>query len=315
VTGLRWGVLGATARIYDRALEPVLTAGGHRVVAAASRGSGGDRAYAAVLEREDVDAVYVPLPNALHAEWIGSALAAGKHVLCEKPLTMSERTTAELFAAARGAGRVLMEAYMWPHHERTRRALRMVHDGVIGRAQLVRASFSFPLDDPGDHRADGRGGGALFDLGIYVTGPALLLSGREPGAAHLVSRTNPAGVDVVSAGVVDWGDGLMNVFDISFDAPQRCELEILGSEGSLTFPDYFPSGGDERTTIVLTRRGGDVLVDGFDDDDGYAGMVRHFTDLVHGTAAPLFGETESVRLARLLDRLLARTDGDPPPNR
>src|SRR5215218_5991920 len=119
---LRWGVIGATSRIYQGKLKPPMQARpAHTIVAEASRTSdGGDAPYADLLGRSDVDAVYIPLPNDGHKKWILAALEAGKHVLCEKPLTMSPADTDEVFAAAAAADRALVEAYMWPHHPRSK---------------------------------------------------------------------------------------------------------------------------------------------------------------------------------------------------
>ena len=143
-----------------------------------------------MLGRTDIDAVYNPLPNHLHAEWSHRALDAGKHVLCEKPLTMSPDDSAKLFDHAESAGLTILEAYMWPHHPRARAHPRPRRRRLArARLQSGRSSFSYPMDmSSGDHRIDERGAGALFDIGIYCIAPFLLIdrsrSGRAGGDRH-----------------------------------------------------------------------------------------------------------------------------------
>ena len=121
---MRWGVLGVTSRIHRQRLRPAFGLSGQRIVAEASRRGDDLSPYMDVLADSDVDAVYIPLPNALHAEWVRRALEGGKHVLCEKPLTMSAADTEPLYATAEQCGRWLSEAFMWPHHPRAQRLRR-----------------------------------------------------------------------------------------------------------------------------------------------------------------------------------------------
>jgi D-xylose 1-dehydrogenase (NADP+, D-xylono-1,5-lactone-forming) len=303
---LRWGVLGGSSRIYRDALLPVFEASPlHEVVAEASRRGDDESPYDDLLARPDVDAVYIPLPNHLHAPWITRALHAGKHVLCEKPLTMSVADTEAVFAAASASGQHLVEAYMWPHHPRSRRMLELVAAGDIGVPQSTRAVFCFPLDDPTDHRADLRGDGALFDLGIYCIGPALMMAGRDPAGVRAVAVRNPLGVDVVMSGLIDWGDGFASTFDVSFDAPLYITLEVAGTHGVITLPAYSPAGIDGPSQIVIRRRDGSVDRIDVAGPNGYRGMVDQFAAVVAGTEAPVFGREESCRLARVEEALRA----------
>ncbi len=149
MSSFRWGVLGASSRIYGKALRPAIeSTEGHEIVAEARRDAdGGEGPYAELLARHDVDAVYIPLPNASHAPWITRCVEAGKHVLCEKPLTMSAADTDAVFEAAEVAGVTVMEAYMWPHHPRAREVLsRAAAD--LGALRSGHCSFTFTLDRP-----------------------------------------------------------------------------------------------------------------------------------------------------------------------
>ena len=194
---MRWGVLGGGSRIYAKSLAPAFAAAGHEVVALARRDGASFAPYDELLRQDDVESVYIPLPNDMHAEWIHRALDAGKHVLCEKPLTLSPQHTAEVFDHAEAAGRVLLEAYMWPHHPRARRLLELASGGQLGTLQSGTARFSWPMNlASGDHRLDQRGAGALFDVGIYCLAPFLLAARREPVTCAATAVRNIDGVDV-----------------------------------------------------------------------------------------------------------------------
>jgi xylose dehydrogenase (NAD/NADP) len=303
---LRWGVIGATSRIYRNALAPAFASSGrHVVVAEASRADGSEQPYADLVARPDIDAVYIPLPNVGHQPWILAALAAGKHVLCEKPLTMSAADTLEVFDAAEAAGRVLMEAYMWPHHPRARRILQLVAAGAIGQIDAVRSVFTYPANDPTDHRFDERGAGALFDVGIYCLAPPMLMFGRDHVGVAAAATRNAAGIDVAMTGFVDWGGGVGSHFDVSFQAPHRRILEITGTEGILTVPGQHAPGPEAPSQILIQRRDDSVEVIDIEGASAFVGMVDQFAASVRGEEPPVFGRIESIRLARLLDALHA----------
>jgi predicted dehydrogenase len=162
---LRWGILGGSSRISRNAVAPAIEASGRgEVVALASRDAdGSDAPYRALLARPDVDIVYIPLPNGLHREWVTAAVAAGKHVLCEKPLGMDAAEAGELFDAAEAAGVMLIEAYMAVFHPRAEAIERLVADGALGEAGDVAAVAALADGD----RAGGRAGRER----VHVAGP------------------------------------------------------------------------------------------------------------------------------------------------
>jgi predicted dehydrogenase len=299
---IRWGVLGATSRIHRQRVRPAIDLAGQRIVAEGSSRDGDLSAYTEVLADPNVEAVYVPLPNSMHVEWVTKALEAGKHVLCEKPLTMAAADTEALYAAARAAGRHLSEAYAWPHHPRAQRLLELVAAGVLGGLESHHATFTFALADAGDHRLDGRGGGALFDVGIYCLGPPLLMTGRDPGPVAATAVRNEADADVTMSGWVELEAGAAATFAVSVDAPSRRHQEVVGTAAAVVVDNYFP-GPDRPGTLVLQRR------DGSRDEVDHAGanayerMVTAFAAEVVGEAEPRWAATDSIRLARLIDRL------------
>ena len=303
---LRWGVVGATSKIYNSSVRPALVAGeGHDIVGEASRADGGTDAYAALIERSDIEAVYIPLPNDGHKPWILRSLAAGKHVLCEKPLTMSASDTAEVFDAAAAAGLVVMEAYMWPHHPRARRILELVGDGAVGEVRSARSVFTYPSSDPTNHRFDERGAGALYDVGIYCLAPPMLIAARDHVGVCAAAVRNEMGVDVSMTGFVDWDDGFGSSFDVSFEQPARRVLEVAGTEGIIIVPGFHTPGPLDPSEIHILRRDDSTEIIAVDGANAFSGMIDQFAAVVAGEAAPVFGRIESERLARVIDALHA----------
>ena len=265
MSALRVGLL-STARINDSLLEGAAATDAAEVVAVASRTEARAAAYAhergiprahgsyeALLADPEVDAVYVALPNALHAPWSIRALEAGKHVLCEKPLARTAAAAERAFAAADRAGRVLMEAFMWRHLPQTRTLVELVRDGAIGRLRLVRSAFTFVLDRSEDFRTGPEHeGGALMDVGCYCVSAIRLLAG-EPRRAQ-AEQVLDGGVDVVLAGVLHLPDDVVGVFDCGFLMPSRETLEVVGEDGIIVVPDpWFARGAP-----LALRRGDDV---------------------------------------------------------
>ena len=191
---VRWGLL-STAKIARAILGGARETAAAEVVAVASRDReragafatehGIPRAhgsYEALLEDPDVEAVYVPLPNSMHLPWAVRALEAGKHVLCEKPLSRRAAEVEAAFAAAARADRLLMEGFMWRYHPQTERVVALVREGAVGRLRVVRAAFGFTLPEGADNvrwRPDLEGG-ALMDVGCYCVSAMRLVCGGEP---------------------------------------------------------------------------------------------------------------------------------------
>ena len=293
---LRWGLLGA-ARI-NRSLIPALRASSRNELAAvASRDAARAAAYARewgiprslgryedLLADPEIDVVYNPLPNGLHAEWTIRAARAGKHVLCEKPLAISVEEVDAIARAAREANVVVAEGLMYRHQKLTREVLAMVERGTLGELRVVRGCFTFPLTREGDVRLDpALGGGCLWDLGVYPISYARMMIGSEPLEAFGWQTLGPTGVDVAFAGQLRFPANVIVQCDTGFRAAFRRDVEIVGSEASLFVPNPFKPGPSEPVHLV---RGDD----------------RQTID-VAGTEAHLYlGEVEDLADAVLLGR-------------
>ena len=257
MAAVRWGVLGtgSIAATLAEAVPGVFVAAASRDpgrAAAFGRRHAIERTYGAyeqLLADDEVDAVYVALPNALHPTWTVRALEAGKHVLCEKPFAQNRADALRCTAAAEKAGRVCAEGFMWRLHPQTVLARRLVAEGTIGRIAHVRAALRI-TSPPGDvRRSPDLGGGALSDLGCYCTS-AIRLFGGEP--RRITAEAVFDGVDMRFAGLMRLPDGALGSFDAALDLPRADELELIGTEGSLLIPDPWICRGDE---LLLTRKG------------------------------------------------------------
>ena len=261
---LRWGFLGA-ARI-TRALVPALrVASGHELVAVASRNIDKAREHAAqwsipralgsyeeLLASPDIDIIYNPLPNSLHAEWTIRAADAGKHVLCEKPLALTVDEVDRIAAAAKRAGVVVAEAFMYRHHPQTLKIKELIASGAIGDLHLIRGAFTFNLDRPGDVRRDlALGGGSIWDVGCYPISLARFVAGGDPMTVFGHAINGPTEIDENFAGQLTFGDNLHAQFDSGFKAPFRTHAEIVGTTGAITVLRPFKPTHDE--TIVINR--------------------------------------------------------------
>jgi len=314
---MRWGLL-STANINRAILEGARRTDEATVVAVASRDRsraeqyarehGLERAhgsYEALLEDPDVDAVYVSLPNSLHVPWSIRALEAGKHVLCEKPLTRRAAEAEEAFAAAEQAGRLLAEAFMWRHHPQARRLKALLDEGRIGRLRLVRATFSFPLKRDADIRlAADLDGGSLMDVGCYCLSGARLITGAEPERVFGEQVLTPEGVDVAFSGTLRFPDDVLGQFDCGFAVSARDELEAVGDEGSLFLDDPWKG----RAPVIEVRRDGDVEAVESDAADPYACELADFAAAARGDAPPRFGAADALGQARAIEALYASAE-------
>ncbi len=243
---LRWGLL-STARI-NRALIPAIRKSKQNgLVAVASRDEDKARIYAAewgiprwfgsyeaMLADPDIDVIYNPLPNNLHAEWTIAAARQGKHVLCEKPLALSLAGIDQMSAAAQEHQVVIMEAFMYRHHPQTLKIMDMIRAGEIGEVRHISGSFSFFLERPGDIRwVPEYGGGSLWDVGCYPVSFARMVMGENPVEVYGRSDPAPSGVDLSFTGLLSFGNGATARIFSSFGVPFQTRIEIVGTKGIL----------------------------------------------------------------------------------
>jgi len=302
-----WGVLGA-ARINQSVLEGAALAEGASVVAIAARDRERAEAqasqfdigtihgsYEELLADPEVEAVYIPLPNALHVEWSVRALEAGKHVLCEKPLARTEAAARRAFTVAWGHERLLMEAFMWRHSPQAKKLRELLADGAVGALRIVRATFGFKLEREGDVRLSGElEGGALMDVGCYCVSAARLVAG-EPVHVQADQIIGGSDVDVRLTATMRFPNEVLAVIDCALDAPIGHRLVVVGDEGELVLDDPFHA----REPGI--RHNGKLIEVPF--KDPYALEFENFSAAIRGEAEPLIDGQDSIAQAAVIEAL------------
>lgn len=275
---LRWGILGC-ASIAKRSVIPGLQQSRlNEVAAIASRDQ--DKAtqaaeelniptaygsYESLLADSSIDAIYIPLPNHLHKEWSIRAAEAGKHILCEKPLALTEAEAAEMAEAAAKAGVLLAEAFMYRYHPRYDMIKELITSGAIGEVRGIRSAFTF--NSSANHgnvrfRKDW-GGGSIYDVGCYPINAARILLDKEPEAVTVQALFSPEHdhVDMMASGLIEFEGDVSLTFDCGMWAAYRNPLEVVGMEGLIEVPfayslpengaNFFLTTGDGRKEIEV----------------------------------------------------------------
>jgi predicted dehydrogenase len=305
---VHWGVL-STANIGVKAVAPAIMASSNsKLVAVASRDARkvadlydfvpgiqvyGD--YESLIHDPDVEAVYVPLPNSLHAEWSIKALEAGKHVLCEKPLATTSEEGAEMFEAAHTHHVILMEAGMYRFHPQTQWVLEQVRNGAIGAVKLVRSSFAFDVRSrpTSVHLSAELAGGALIGMGYYPLNLCRAIFGSAPlSVVARVHVARPGGVDLTSNAILDFGAGRFGLLDASLVLPTRQIAEIIGDSGTITVPVPFTPGTMEA--IVFVTENGQMHEQKFERVDQYQLEVEHFARCIRSGQEPALRMNETL---------------------
>jgi predicted dehydrogenase len=323
MTELRWGILSTASIARAKVIPGMQRAARCRIVAIASRDIGQARAaagaagiptahgsYAALLADPDVDAVYIPLPNHLHAAWTIAAVRAGKHVLCEKPLALTASDAERMVAAAEEAGVLLMEAFMYRLHPSWTAARDLVASGRIGRLVAVQSWFSYFNEDPANIRNIREyGGGALFDIGCYSINLSRMLFDGEPRQVQAwIQRDPQSGVDILTSGVLEFSGGV-STFTCSTRAEDDQRVHIYGTHGriSIDIPFNIPP---DRPTHVQLASGGDPPANPaveqltFETADPYTVEAEQFAAAVlDGGQAPV-PPADAVANLRVIERLV-----------
>lgn len=321
---IRWGIL-STARIGRRRVVPAIQESRNgAVVAVASRSLEAAESFAAewniprtygsydgLLADPNVDAIYNPLPNHLHAEWSIKAAQAGIPVLCEKPLA-SDIAEAKAIVDAFALRQILFaEAFMYRFHPQTVRVKQMVDEGLLGQLQVMQAAFTFRL---GPERADDirlkkeMGGGGLLDVGCYCVNLMRLIAGAEPVEAKAVAHFGPTGVDEWLAGTLRFPSDVLGHFDCGLQTHFANFCDLRGTEGRILLESVFAAEPDQPRAIRHWR--GDHYEEiAIPPANHYTLMVEDFADALIEGRPPRFPPQDAVENMRVLDRLLKSAGG------
>lgn len=316
---LRWGILGV-AGINDRLMWPLQNAKTSDLRAIASRTLDKAQAsatknnipkaygsYEALLADPEIDAVYNPLPNHMHDEWTRKAADAGKHILCEKPMTCDAKSAEALVAYCRSKGVRLMDGFMWPHHPRTHKIRKLLDAGAIGDVKKVVAAFSFNLTGlptSNIRMQPEAGGGGLLDVGCYTTYAIRWWMGATPVKvwAHGTFVNN---VDVGVSGVMVFGDGRTAHFDCGFTHPLRTWVEIVGTEKVIRIPNMWIP--DDKAVFHICSQSDDfgesVETVETRGENQMVHMLDDFAAAVFEKREPYPNPDEAVKTLKVLDAL------------
>lgn len=309
-TVVNWGVLGY-ARIAKNSIIPAIArADNARLYGVASRNqadlptgeweqSYGD--YAALLADPAIQAVYIPLPNSLHKEWVLRALEAGKHVLCEKPIGLTAAEAQEMQQAAVQHNRLLMEAFMYQYTDRVRVIKQVLESSALGELRHINVSFRFLLDRPNTIKMQpALGGGALYDVGCYPVNFIGMVTGRLPVRCKALCETDQ-GVDTNLSALLQYEDGLIANIHCGFNAYGRNYAEIIGTKGMLIVDKPFLD--DAGALHLHTAEGVRELP--VSESDRYQAEIRHFSSAVLNQPSRLIPLDETVRNMQVLDMIHA----------
>jgi xylose dehydrogenase (NAD/NADP) len=270
---VRWGLL-STARI-NRSLIPAIRASKRgELVAVASRELDKAQKYAqewaipkafgsyeSMLKSGEIDAVYISLPNHLHAEWSIRSLESGVHVLCEKPFALSIEDVDQMITSSRQNNRVLAEAFMYRHHPQTKIAGQLISNGRIGDVCIVRGVFTFAIDSREDVRlVPEYGGGSLWDVGVYPLSMAQFIIGEPPQWVFGAQRIGDSGVEETFSGILHYSGGQTAQITSSFRAPFNTSVEVIGTEGRLTFTRPFNAMDQDRYLVLFDHSGKSIEI-------------------------------------------------------
>ncbi|PSL00378.1 putative dehydrogenase [Haloactinopolyspora alba] len=328
---VRWGVLGSAAIAVNKVIPGMQKADNCEILGLASRDAGRaaetaaalgiDRShgsYQALLDDPDIEAVYIPLPNNLHAEWTLRAAEAGKHVLCEKPIAMSADEAATMVAGAEKAGVKLMEAFMYRLHPSWVRVRDLVAAGGIGELRAVHGFFSYTNLDPANIRNIAElGGGGLMDIGCYPVNVARMMFGAEPTDVRASVHRDPSfGTDSLTSAVLDF-DGRHAVLSCSTQHEPYQHVQVLGTEGRLSVEIPFNIPPDLPTHITRASGGTrpvapDVEVIEFPPADQYQIQGELFSAAIRDDTPVPTPPADAVDNMRVIEAIFADADGTRP---
>lgn len=312
---IRWGILGV-AKINHRLVPAFRRTKRCKLLALASRDAAKARqaaqeaqipvaheSYESLLADPEIDAVYIPLPNTLHEHWTRQAADAGKHVLCEKPLTPTAAQAEALIAYCQAKGVLLMDGFMWPHHPRTHQIRRLLDAGTIGPIRRVSGTFTFslPLDRNNIRLRPEMAGGSLLDVGCYPVYGIRWAMGQEPIRVCARARWYE-GVDLEMSALLEFADGRLASFDCGFASPLRQWLEIVGESGVIRVPQMWLP--EEQATFLIERDEQPAELHRCEPADQIALMLDDFATAIL-EARPVYPDPrQAYYSARVMDALL-----------
>ncbi|MGR9053767.1 MAG: Gfo/Idh/MocA family protein [Gammaproteobacteria bacterium] len=321
---LRWGILGG-ARINQQLMPAIVEADNAELIAIASRRPGAAAetlaryapeqrhvetydSLAALLDNDEIEAVYLPLANHEHAEWTLRALEAGKHVLCEKPMALNPEDIDAIEAAASRFNVKVMEGFMYRFHPQHARVKALIDSGVIGEVKTARSAFAFMMQPARLYRLAlpiAQGGGAMWDIGCYAIHAARLPFGNQtPIAVTALSKLIESGADSACSGIIDFSDGKYAHFEFSFEHARRAEYEVIGTLGGLKCHNVWAKQAD-APVISWWTESGQQEIETLPPSNHFRLEIEHFSDCVLNDKAPGLPLSDARMNAKIIVAALA----------
>jgi D-xylose 1-dehydrogenase (NADP+, D-xylono-1,5-lactone-forming) len=312
---VRWGIL-STANIAQQSLIPAFGRAQNAVVAGIASSSGKAQEvaeqfniaksysnYEEMLQDPEIDAVYIPLPNHLHKKWTIEAAKHGKHILCEKPASLTADETQEMVEFCREKNVKFMEAFMYQFHPQHERVREIIKSGEIGDVKFMRASFSFYLAHPeGNVRMDSeKGGGSLYDVGCYAIHSIRNILDAEPVEVDVHANVDSDyQVDTSAFGYMLMENGVHAHFDCSFDMVFRAEYEVIGTKGQIKVPRAFRPDITGGEGLVIVQKEG-VTREEKIVADIYREEVEHISQVILENGEPSYSGENAIQNMRVIE--------------
>lgn len=315
---VNWGILG-TADVAQKWVIPALQQAENAKIVAIASNSGKAKSvadrfdifkhyhrYQDLLNDPEIEIVYIPLPNSLHAEWVKEAAKSGKHVLCEKPAALTAEQTREMIQVCEENQVLWMEAIMYQFHPQYQRVLSIIDSGKIGEIKMIRSSFSFVLQQlEGNFRMSKEmGGGSLYDIGCYCIHALRNIARSEPIHVYAIGRLHPTyGVDLSATAVMEFENGLIANLDCSMELTLRHSYEIVGTKGKIDVPIAFVPPEDGRGVVIVTTEDGikrEETIQGY----SYTNGIEHFSHCVLTQTKPRYTTENCIKNMMVLEACL-----------
>lgn len=312
---VRWGIL-STAKIAQKSLIPAFERANNAVVTGIASTSGKAEevaaqfniaksysSYEAMLEDPEIDAVYIPLPNHLHKKWTFEAAKHGKHILCEKPASLTAQETQEMVEFCKQKNVKFMEAFMYQFHPQHERVREIIKSGEIGEVKFMRASFSFVLAQrDGSIKTDpNKGGGSLYDVGCYAIHAIRNIVASEPAEVHVHAKMDSDyQVDTSAFGYMQMENGVHAHFDCSFDMVFRAEYEVIGTKGQIKVPRAFRPDNNGGEGLVIVQKEG-VTREEKIVADIYRAEVEHISQVILEDGEPSYTGENAIQNMRVIE--------------
>jgi D-xylose 1-dehydrogenase (NADP+, D-xylono-1,5-lactone-forming) len=319
---INWGILGCAGIAEGRVIPGLLQASGAKLYAISSRGNNDKlkrfqdkfkpeiaySSYEELLADPKVDAVYIPLPNGLHYEWVLKAAAMKKHILCEKPLGVSKLQVKQMQAACDANGVFLMEAFAYRQSPLTKKVKSLIESGILGKVKFIESCYGYYLDNENDVRfSEVLYGGATYDVGCYNLNLIRYLAGSEPLKINAVGKiSDKHGVDEGSSILMEFKDDLEAFAYCSLAISPSCQYTVIGDKGVLKVPTEFNSKGAAKITITTAEKTEEIIIEC---PDNYMLEIEQFNRVIRGEENPLITFEDSLGNAAVIDESLNQIFG------